>query len=755
MGRFDELSDLDFEELVADLMRAELELPFRAGTRGRDAGVDVLAEEGNAEHVVQCKHYKDSTTAKLLAAAREEAENLETLGAKFASYRFVTSRRLNHARRREIAGILHPWVRSADEVYGEGDLKRLLRRHPRVEGAHVKLWLAGAGPLEQLLNAGAYERSRALLEEAKDSLPRLVQTEAFAEALEILRSESVCVIAGSPGVGKTTLARLLLLNGLEEGFQPYEIAPGGLKDAWELLALDEKQLFYFDDFLGQTALHESRHHDAELLRLIRKIARTPGRRFVLATREYILRQARQLSEALDRESDDAHQFLLTIERYSRQEKARIFYNHIYFSENVDATARRSLLAGRSYLRIVDHPSYNPRLIEWLTGWSGHELSAAEKADYAEFCLSVLENPEPLWTHAFEQGLRDGERALLVSLLGLPRRVSETDAESAFNAACEARSIELTEQRFMRSMGGLVDSFLSSDGGSGSIYLSFINPSVIDFLRIYLRASRADAELAIGGAHFFEQVEWLWGALSGEGEAPSAELAGAFARALEATLWTAAPEGSDWWMQRHRWNQSEGTRVQGRLGLVLSFAEAMPELGAELGWLQGAGERWLAGIDGGDTAIDSATPRLLAELAKATEIDLASGARAIRVQIEQMNVDVDRWEYLSDLHYAIPGTFTDAEWEKACRAFSEYLEYAVEEPGAYLSSPEEIGTLEDLVTYFDAVIEDDLFDRARETMAEEADEEPEPDDDYYGHGERESADFGESDEDIDALFSRLG
>ena len=26
MGRFDELSDLDFEELVADLMRAELEL---------------------------------------------------------------------------------------------------------------------------------------------------------------------------------------------------------------------------------------------------------------------------------------------------------------------------------------------------------------------------------------------------------------------------------------------------------------------------------------------------------------------------------------------------------------------------------------------------------------------------------------------------------------------------------------------------------------------------------------------------------
>lgn len=755
MGRFDELSDLDFEELVADLMRAEFELPFRAGTRGRDAGVDVLAvEECGEQHVVQCKHYKDSTINHLLAAARSEAARLEASQAEFASYRFVTSRRLNHARRKEIAEILAPWVSSADDVYGEGDLKRLLRSHSKVEGAHVKLWLAGAGPLEQLLNAGAYERSRALLEEARDSLPRLVQTQAFAEALEILRSESVCVIAGSPGVGKTTLARLLLLNGMEEGFQPYEIAPGGLKDAWELLALDEKQLFYFDDFLGQTALHESRHHDAELLRLIRKISRAPGRRFVLATREYILRQARQLSEALDRESEDAHRFLLTIERYSRQEKARIFYNHIYFSENVDETARRSLLGNRSYLKIVDHPSYNPRMIEWLTGWSGHELTAAEKAKYAEFCLSVLENPEPLWTHAFEQGLREGERALLVSLLGLPRRVSEADAEDAFSAACRARSIDLTEQRFVRSMGNLVDSFLSSDGTSGSVYLSFINPSVIDFLRVYLLASRADAELAISGVHFFEQVEWLWGALSAEGEAPSVELAHVFSRAFETTLWTAAPEGSDWWMQRHRWNQMEGTRIQGRLGLVLSFAEVMPELRAELGWLRGAAEQWLAGVDGGDTAIDSSTPRLWAELAEATELDVAKGARSIRRVIEQMDVGVDRWEYLTDLRYAISAAFTEADWEAASRDFGEYLEYAVEEPGAYLSRVEEIGTLEDLTSYFDVEIETHLFDQARETMAEEADGDPDPDDDYYGDRDRETADFGESDEDIDALFSRL-
>ncbi|MGA8744586.1 MAG: restriction endonuclease [Solirubrobacterales bacterium] len=757
MSRFDDLSDLDFEELTADLMRANFGLPFRAGTRGRDAGVDVLAVDAEGDkHVVQCKHYKDSTISHVRGAAKEEAERFGKSGPDFASYRFVTSHRLNHTQREEIAGILAPWVNSIDDIYGEGDLRRLLREHPKIEGEHVKLWLAGAGPLQQLLNAAAYERSSALLEETRGSLPRFVHTEAFAEAREILRKERVCVIAGTAGVGKTTMSRLLMLDGLEEGFQPYEIAPGGLKDAWQLLALDERQLFYFDDFLGQTALHESRHHDAELLRFMRKIARTPGRRFVLATREYILRQARQLSEALDREAEDSHRFLLTIDRYSRQEKARIFYTHIYFSEEVDETAKRSLLEGRRYLEIIDHPGYNPRLIEWFTGWSGHELTTEEKADYARYCLSVLAEPHQLWSHAFEQGLSEPERALLISLLGLPRRVDERDAEQAFETACAARGIELGGHRFLRSLEIVDDSFLTCEGPWGRVHMSFINPSVIDFLRTYLLSSNPDALQAIVSAHFFEQVTWLWDALCDGGEVPPVEFGAAFGAAFGRTIQTASAEGSDWLLTSLLWNQGNRTLAQARLARVVTHANSMPGLGEAIHErLKVATAQWLSAIESGEEVIDSGTGQLLPKLAELGVIDEAEAAAVVREGIEAMEIDVDSWECLEDLHRAVPGTFSEAEWETRCDTFREYLDSVLDDPGAYLFNSDEVSTLEYLSDAFEAPVPSEAFDEARSELAVTEGEPVEPEEDRYEEDDAEGADFGESDEDIDAMFGRLG
>jgi hypothetical protein len=104
---------------------------------------------------------------------------------------------------------------------------------------------------------------------------------------------------------------------------------------------------------------------------MRRAAARPDTRFVLSTREYILRQAHRVSDLLEREESDVHRFLLRLEDYTRQERARILYNHVFFSPQVDATARQALLRNRTYLRIVDHQNYNPRLIEWMTGLAGH------------------------------------------------------------------------------------------------------------------------------------------------------------------------------------------------------------------------------------------------------------------------------------------------------------------------------------------------------------------------------------------------
>jgi nucleoside-triphosphatase THEP1 len=756
MGRFDELSDLDFEELVADLMQVELVLPLRAGTRGRDNGIDVLAVEGDEQHVVQCKHYRTGDFANLRTAVKKEAAKLSELNPTWSSYRFATSMRLNHARREELAELLKPWVSSIDDIYAEGDLKSLLRKHDVVEGRHVKLWLSGAGPLKQLLNAAAYERSRALLEDTRAALPRYVQTEAYGEAREILRKESVCVIAGPPGVGKTTLARLLLLNALEEGFQPYEIAPGGLRDAWQLLEADEDQIFYFDDFLGQTALHESRHHDADLLKLMRKIARTPKKRFVLATREYILRQAKQLSEALDRETDDAHRFLLTIDRYSRHEKARIFYNHIYYSADVNEIACRSLLRNRGYITVIDHPAYNPRLIEWITGFSAHRLSEAELENYASYCVRVLNKPGRLWSHAFESGLDEAESAVLISMLGLPRRVSAIDLEQAFETACEAREINSGRKRFIRALNVLDDSFLSSDGAA-SLHVSFINPSVIDFLRQYLLSSRSDATLAIRSAHFFEQVEWLWAALSNKSASPPAAFAADFRDAISRTLRTQPAEGTGDALSFPS-HPGGPVSLQERLIKALEFLRKLPAGNPPQGVLEG-GRVWLDAISEGRQSVSESSPKLMRTLADLGAFDLAYGVGVIKTKLATSGVDdVAAWACQDELQRQVPTAYTPTERAEAREAFDSFFEDALEEPAAYGLVEEDLWSVEDLIGGLDSKLEYSAVEQARDRLAEEESEgevsppdfEPEdwePDD--RGGG------FGGEDDEIDAIFDRLG
>ena len=82
---------------------------------------------------------------------------------------------------------------------------------------------------------------------------------------------------------------------------------------------------------------------------MRRAAASRTTLFVLTTREYILQQARQLYEQLAIEGVEGHRFLLELQRYSRTDRARIFYNHAFFSGQLSLECATSA-ACRSRLR---------------------------------------------------------------------------------------------------------------------------------------------------------------------------------------------------------------------------------------------------------------------------------------------------------------------------------------------------------------------------------------------------------------------
>jgi hypothetical protein len=182
------LSDLDFERLVATVLRAEFSLP------------------PEAIRVYAYAHRTAPSVGALLQGARDEAARLARRAGERLLYWFVTSTKLSDALRAQVTDLLADAIPSPDHVIGAHELRAMAARHTDVAGQHVKYLMA----CDAYARAGASPRTAWLEDGMAERLPELVQTEAFERARVQLREQRAVVITGRRGSGKTTLARMLL-----------------------------------------------------------------------------------------------------------------------------------------------------------------------------------------------------------------------------------------------------------------------------------------------------------------------------------------------------------------------------------------------------------------------------------------------------------------------------------------------------------------------------------------------------------------
>jgi len=88
-------------------------------------------------------------------------------------------------------------------------------------------------------------------------------------------------------------------DALDDGYE-LVVVSADLEEAWSVQDPAVRQIVYYDDFLGRSALEPrlGRNEDDSLVAFIRLAGRSATTRFVLTTREYILRHAHQLYERL-------------------------------------------------------------------------------------------------------------------------------------------------------------------------------------------------------------------------------------------------------------------------------------------------------------------------------------------------------------------------------------------------------------------------------------------------------------------------
>jgi hypothetical protein len=500
------LSDTEFEDLVGDLLGAAENRRYERFRRGPDLGIDLRYMADDSLVMVQCKHYLNSTFSQLRAAARREAARLGGTEVEPTHYRFVTSRPLTPANKTALVEDLEGWIANEADILGGGDLEALLDVHPEVERRHVKLWLSGGTALTALLNADVLARSRALLTAIDHALPLYVETEAFLLAHEKLAAERVCLISGQPGIGKSTLARMLVADAVSQDFEPVEIS-NDIEEAWALSDPQVAQVFYYDDFLGTTTLGElKKNEDQRLIAFIHEVLDRPNALFILTTREYILNQALDLYESFERAGIGRNRFLLELELYDHLDRAKILYNHVYHSD-LPTEARQALARDHRYDRIVSHHLFNPRLIETITGGYGQE-EVDEGLDFVDYAISVFEDPGFFWRRIYERQLGEAERVLLLALISMPRPVELVDLEQAFAVLAAHRGLPSDSSAFRVALRILHDSLVRSWAVGTVIVVDFVNPSVEDFMKDRIQGDRALLDDIVSSAVFFDQLIWV-------------------------------------------------------------------------------------------------------------------------------------------------------------------------------------------------------------------------------------------------------
>ena len=502
------LSPYDFEILVRDLLSRDLDIELRAFAEGTDRGIDLrYSTDPDCAIAVQCKRTKGISKKQL----ELEAQKITKLTV--VKYYLAVAGELSVAKCDQILKIFSKWMSNDRHIYTKSRLNELLDKYPEVLRGHYKLWINSSELFDQFINNDLLGRSEFLREDIAQSLKYYVKNEGYHKAVDILSEYNSIIISGIPGIGKTTLAKILLWEYLQQGFEVIEIR--NVNEGERILKEDDrkKQVLYFDDFLGENFLQcdviQGRAND--LYMFMKRFFTREGskKKLIMTTREYILNQARAKYAKLDREELDISRHILDLDEYSEINKALILYNHLYYSD-VKLEYIRDILKDDIYKDIINHRNYSPRIIEAMTS----HLSEIPPGKYADEFIANLENPLRIWEKAFESELSEYSQYILCILASLGSSVLMDDLENAFSAFCNEAGLDLHpkigQNLFRDSLREMQDTFIRINMTKYNQYrIEFMNPSIRDFLVNRIMNNTQILQTLVSSSLFLNQLFYIF------------------------------------------------------------------------------------------------------------------------------------------------------------------------------------------------------------------------------------------------------
>lgn len=475
---FEELTDIEFEDFVNDLLSCAYGWEIESFKPGRDFGIDGRSSTINGTTIIQSKHYRKSGVDKLLREiALNEAQKAKELNPE--RYIFATSLNLSPNNKDKIKSAFSGVNLDVSDIIGNDDLNTLLRHNQDVLIRWYKLWSESSNVLQLFLHPAIKSREIILLSRLNKINKTFVMTEDIHPALSSLNSEHVVVLSGEPGVGKTTLAEYLCQVHMKKGYTVEVIEGDVTNHPFNFSNPEEKTIYYFDDFLGSNYFSViSGSQDNHIVKIIEHLKNEPNKRLILTSRSNIINKAEVMSQSYRSFKLTSRQYIVNINSYSKLTKAKILYNHLWHSP-LPLEWKEDIINNGFYNKIINHRNFNPRLIAFTMN-----LENKNDKSLSQFVYNNLEHPDQIWDHCYTTQIDEQARILVKICIAAGGKISEQELEKAYEQG-------LIEYNFTSTTNQPKDFFHTSRLVCGSILLRHVsndlisytpfNPSVTDYV----------------------------------------------------------------------------------------------------------------------------------------------------------------------------------------------------------------------------------------------------------------------------------